>query len=74
MISDYILRYTSPNEPFEYGYPHSNAFLHLLTIIPFFSLIAGLQAACHPTKCDLINDIICFRQFIPEYCLFVCLI
>ena len=23
----YIPRYTSPNENFEYGYPHSNAFL-----------------------------------------------
>ena len=23
----YILRYTSPNENFEYGYPHSNALL-----------------------------------------------
>ena len=23
----YIWRYTSPNDDFEYGYPHSNAFL-----------------------------------------------
>ena len=27
MISERIHRYTSPNENFEYGYPHSNALL-----------------------------------------------
>ena len=26
-IGTYIRRYTSPNENFEYGYPHSNALL-----------------------------------------------
>ena len=24
----YIRQYTAPNDNFEYGYPHSNAFLH----------------------------------------------
>ena len=33
----YIWRYASPNENFEYGYPHSNALLH--------SQIGALQAA-----------------------------
>ena len=28
----YIRRYTSPNEDFEYGYPHSNALLQFQTL------------------------------------------
>ena len=33
MISDriYIRRYTTPNEKFEYGYPHSNVLFNLYT-------------------------------------------
>ena len=49
-----IRRYTSPNENFEYGYPHSNPLLQ-----------SGLKSerckphkdARHPTKCDVINDV-----------------
>ena len=41
----YIRRYTSPNEYFEYGYPHSNSLLQ-------FELKLALQAARHPTKYD----------------------
>ena len=29
----YIRQYTSPNENFEYGYPHSNALLQFLQIV-----------------------------------------
>ena len=50
----YIRRYTSPNENFEYGYPHSNALLQ-------FELKLGrckpLKAARHPKKCDVMNDV-----------------
>ena len=43
-----IGRYTSPNENFEYGYPHSNALLQ-------FRLKLECKAARHPTRCDVIN-------------------
>ena len=47
---------TIPNEHFEYGYPHSNELLLLSLQLNFFivlSEIGALQAACHPTKCDV---------------------
>ena len=50
----YIQRYTSPNENFEYGYPHSNALLQFLLNL---ECCKPHNAACHPTKCDVINDI-----------------
>ena len=50
----YILRYTSPNENFEYGNPHSNAFLQ-------FDLkledCKPHKAARHPVKGDIIDDV-----------------
>ena len=50
----YIRRYTSPNENFEYGYPHSNAHLQ-------FRLKSERCKPCntarHPTKYDVINDV-----------------
>ena len=49
----YIRRYTSPNENFEYGYPHSNAFLQFCLK---FEHCKPHKAACHPTECDVIND------------------
>ena len=50
----YIRRYTSPNENFEYGYPHSNALLQFrLELEP----CKTHKAARHPMKCDVINDI-----------------
>ena len=52
---------TSTNENFEYGDPHSNALLQTL------SQIGVLQAACHPTKCEVINDVNYFRQYIAGY-------
>ena len=50
----YIRRYTSPNENFEYGYPHSNA---LLQFELKFERCKPHKAARHPTKCDVINDV-----------------
>ena len=50
----YIRRYTSLNENFEYGYPHSNATLQfelkLERCKPF-------KAARHPTNFDVINEV-----------------
>ena len=57
----FFLLFISPNEQFEYGYPHSNAFLCLFTVKIFFRLESEHykphRAACHTTKCDIINDI-----------------
>ena len=53
--------YTFPNENFEYGYPHSNAFLQ------FLSQIGALQAAKRRHIIQLINDANYFRQYIPGY-------
>ena len=50
----YIGQYTSPNENFEYGYPHSNALLQLCLK---FEHCKPHKAACHPTKCNMINDV-----------------
>ena len=50
----YIRRYISPNENFDYGYPHSNAPLQFC-----FKLERCKQykAARHQTICDVINDV-----------------
>ena len=48
----YIRRYTSPNENFEYGYPHSNA---LLQFCVKFERCKPHKATYHPMKCDVIN-------------------
>ena len=50
----YIRRYTSPNEHFVYGYPHSNARLQFKLKL---ERCKPHKAACHPTKCDEFNDI-----------------
>ena len=50
----YIRRYTSPNENFEYGYPHSNA---LLQFDLKLQRCKPHKAVSHPTKCDVINDV-----------------
>ena len=49
----YIRRYTSPNENFECGHPHSNAFL-LFTLK--FERCKLHRVARHQTECDVIND------------------
>ena len=58
----YIRRYTTPNENFEYGYPHSNALLqfHLK-----FERRKPRNAARHPTQYDVINDV---KLFPAVYC------
>ena len=50
----YIRRYTSQNENFEYGYPHSNALLQFCLKL---ERCKPHKAARHPTKCDVINDV-----------------
>ena len=50
----YIRRYTSLKENFEYGYPHSNALLQFRLKL---ESCKPHNAARHPRKCDVINDI-----------------
>ena len=66
----YIRRFTSPNENFEYGYPHSDALLQLELKL---ECCKSHKATGHPTKCDVINDVklfltvyhrICCRKFL----------
>ena len=42
------------NENFEYGYPHSNAFLQFRLKLEHCK---PQKAARHPTICDVINDV-----------------
>ena len=66
----YIRRYTYPNENFENGYPYSNALLQFHLKL---ERCKPHNAACHPTRCDVINDVklfptvyrrICCRKFL----------
>ena len=50
----YIRRYTSPNENSEYSCPHSNAFLQFRLKLECCN---PYKAACHPTICDVTNDV-----------------
>ena len=50
----YIRRYSSPNENFEYGYPHSNALLQFRLKLECCMLH---DVTCHTTKCCVINDV-----------------
>ena len=57
---------TSPNENFEYGYPHSNGILQFKLKLEHSK---PHKAACHPKKCDIINDIKLFpRVYRRIYC------
>ena len=49
-----IRRYTSPNENFEYGYPHSNVLLQFGLKLERYKDDKGAR---HPTKCGVINDV-----------------
>ena len=60
----YIRRYTSPNENFEYGYPHSNAVLQFELKL---DRCKPHSAARHPTKGDVINDVKLFPTYIAGY-------
>ena len=48
----YIRQYTSPNENFEYGYPHSNALLQFELKL---ERCKPHKVAHHPTKGDVID-------------------
>ena len=50
----YIQQYTSQNENFEYGYPHSIALLQFPLKL---ERCKWQKAPRHPMKCDVINDI-----------------
>ena len=54
----YLGRYTSQNENFEYGYPHSNALLQFELKL---ECCKSYKAARHRTKCDVIYDVKLFR-------------
>ena len=60
----YIRRYTSPNDNFEYGYPHSNA---LLQFDLKLERCRPHKAARHPTKGDVIDDIKLFATVNAGY-------
>ena len=62
----YNRQYTSPNENSEYGYPHSNALLQFEVKL---ERCKPHKAALHPMKCDVINDVNYFRQYIAGYTL-----
>ena len=59
-------RYTSPNENFEQYtvYPHSN---ELQQIHLELERCKPHKAAHHPMKCDVIDDVKLFRQYITGY-------
>ena len=57
----YIHRYNSPNENFEYSYPHSNAFLQSHLKLECCKLH---KTVCHQRKCDVINDV---KLFLTVY-------
>ena len=50
----YICRYTSPNKKFEYGIP---ILMHFCSFISNFKHYKPHKAACHLTKCGVINDV-----------------
>ena len=54
-----ILRYTSPDENFEYGYPYSNALLQSRLIIMTH------KGVHRQMKCDVMNAI---KLFLTVYC------
>ena len=58
-ISDDIIRqYTSLNENFEYGYPHSNVLLQRSSKIGALQAPGKLhESVCHQMKCGVINDV-----------------
>ena len=62
MISERISdEYTSPNENFEYGYPHSNALLQFELKL---ERCKPHKAARHPTKGDVNKDV---KLFLSQF-------
>ena len=65
MISEQISNNIPPHmKILKYGYPHSNASLQFGLE---FERYKPQKAACHPTKCDVINEVKLFQQCITEY-------
>ena len=63
MISEPISDDISPQmKKLQYGYPHSNALMQ-----PHLELerCKPHKPACHPTKCDVINDVKLFLTVYP---------
>ena len=54
----YIQRYASPNENFEYGYPHTNALLQSRLKLEHCK---PHKSSRHPTKCEVSNNVKLFR-------------
>ena len=58
----YNRRYTSPNEHFEYGYPHSNALFNIYSskaqhFAPNWSFVRNVKQLCHPITSDVTYDV-----------------
>ena len=51
---DFQVGYTSPNENFEYGFPHSNALLQFPLKL---KRCKPHKATCHPRICDIVNNV-----------------
>ena len=65
MICDYISDDIPPQmQNFEYGYPSSMVLLQSQLKLEHCK---SLKAACHPKKCDVINDANYFQQYIAGY-------
>ena len=62
MISEHM----SDDIPLKYGNPHSHAILQFCLKLERFK---PHNATCHPTKCDVINDI---KLFPTVYCRIYC--
>ena len=57
MISQRISDDIPPNENFEYGCSHSNVLLQSSLKLECCKPHKAAKGACHPTKCDVINDV-----------------
>ena len=58
----YNWRYTSPNEHFEYGYPHSNALFNIYSsniqyFAPNWSFVINVKQLCQPITSDVTYDV-----------------
>ena len=58
----YHWRYTSPNEHFEYGYPHSNALFNIYSskaqhFASNWSLASNVKQLCQPITSDVTYDV-----------------
>ena len=67
----YNRRYTSPNEHFEYNYPHSNALFNIYTskaqyFAPNWSFASIVKQVCQPITSDVTYGAV-LRLYIAEY-------